>query len=246
MKRPMSGPSNATLARATPTGSWWRPKLRPDLALLQVLFFAGLFVMPDGMRCESATDSRRRRTMLPFPGWKTSPHETALAAFRKSCGEIMADGRAFRRAVTFGGVRRGLAGRMREGRSCRRRARLSSRLISRRSAFRTRFVPQGLFTGYYEPEAIGSLKPDARFTVPIYGKPDDLSGSRRRGFEPSWACLWPHRRGQAGRLFHAQRNRGGRSRRTRSRACLAGRLGRMPSSSKSRARAASDCPTDRF
>jgi membrane-bound lytic murein transglycosylase A len=32
----------------------------------------------------------------------------------------------------------------------------------------------GLFTGYYEPELHGSRKPGGRFTIPLYGRPDDL------------------------------------------------------------------------
>ncbi len=36
--------------------------------------------------------------------------------------------------------------------------------------------PEGLFTGYYEPEAAGSLEPSADYAVPIYRKPDDLIG----------------------------------------------------------------------
>src|SRR4029079_16092915 len=104
MKRPMSGPSSATLARETPTGSWWRPKLRPDCGLLQVLFFAVLFGMPDGMSAK-AQPILSKTDYAGIPGWKTSPLEDALAAFRKSCIEITADGRAFRRTVLFGGER---------------------------------------------------------------------------------------------------------------------------------------------
>src|SRR4029450_7203580 len=88
--------------RETPIGSWWRPKLRPDLGLLQVLFFAVLFVMPDGMSAK-AQPILSKTDYAAIPGWKTSPLEDALAAFRKSCSEIMADGRAFKRAVVFGG-----------------------------------------------------------------------------------------------------------------------------------------------
>lgn len=33
---------------------------------------------------------------------------------------------------------------------------------------------EGLFTGYFEPELEGSRAPDAKFTVPLYRKPEDL------------------------------------------------------------------------
>jgi membrane-bound lytic murein transglycosylase A len=34
--------------------------------------------------------------------------------------------------------------------------------------------PEGLFTGYYEPILHGSYKKHGRFTVPLYGRPNDL------------------------------------------------------------------------
>ncbi len=33
---------------------------------------------------------------------------------------------------------------------------------------------EGLFTGYYEPELKGARAPDARFDIPLYGRPKDL------------------------------------------------------------------------
>lgn len=49
--------------------------------------------------------------------------------------------------------------------------------------FESRFVayiagnqlePEGLFTGYYEPEIIGRWAPEAEFQIPIYSRPTDL------------------------------------------------------------------------
>ncbi|WP_233560135.1 murein transglycosylase A [Oleomonas cavernae] len=33
---------------------------------------------------------------------------------------------------------------------------------------------QGLFTGYYEPELLGAMAPDATYATPLYRRPDDL------------------------------------------------------------------------
>ncbi len=52
-----------------------------------------------------------------------------------------------------------------------------------RAFFEAHFVPfamsngdarEGLFTGYYEPELRGSLQRSPRYSVPLYGRPDDL------------------------------------------------------------------------
>ena len=45
---------------------------------------------------------------VEFPaiaGWRDDDHGSALAAFRRSCAEIIAEGRAFGRPVRFGGSR---------------------------------------------------------------------------------------------------------------------------------------------
>ena len=113
---------------------------------------------------------------VPFvmiAGWQDDDHAAALGAFRRSCKEISAGGRAFERPVQFGGRRdQWLA-------MCR----LADTAADVRGFFEENFQPlivndplrpQGLFTGYYEPEAEGSLEPSADYPVPIYRKPDDL------------------------------------------------------------------------
>jgi len=46
--------------------------------------------------------------------------------------------------------------------------------------------PNPLMTGYYEPELIGSLTPDPRFPVPIWGMPPDLRTVDLGRFHPRW------------------------------------------------------------
>ncbi len=60
-----------------------------------------------------------------------------------------------------------------------------------RAFFEATFRPlevsaEGFFTGYYEPEVAGSLTPDARFHVPLYRAPDDLT-EVPPGAEPAYA-----------------------------------------------------------
>ena len=49
--------------------------------------------------------------------------------------------------------------------------------------------PEGLFTGYYEPEIKGSLAPDPRFPVPLYKRPDDLVEVDLGEFRADWKGL---------------------------------------------------------
>ena len=46
--------------------------------------------------------------------------------------------------------------------------------------------PDGLFTGYYEPEIKGSLAPDPRFPVALYRRPDDLVEVDLGEFRADW------------------------------------------------------------
>lgn len=106
-------------------------------------------------------------------GWGEADHEAALQTFKRSCAEIEASGHAFARKVTYGGTRRdwlAVCGRLKTAAPARRFF---------EDAFTPLIVhdparPQGLFTGYYEPEAEGSLKRGGDYTVPLYAKPADL------------------------------------------------------------------------
>lgn len=113
---------------------------------------------------------------VPFaslPGWQRDDHAEALGAFRRSCAEIIAEGAAFTRPVVFGGSRQHWIG------ICE----IASHEGDPRQFFETYFRafrvvdesrPEGLFTGYYEPEVEGSRMPDAVFNVPLYARPSDL------------------------------------------------------------------------
>ena len=113
---------------------------------------------------------------IPFAqieGWSADDHDAALAAFRRSCEEILSGGHGFEREVRFGGQRADWL------KTCK--ATLHAK--SARQFFEEEFIalkvadpvgPEGLFTGYYEPEAEGSRTAGNGYDVPIYRKPDDL------------------------------------------------------------------------
>jgi membrane-bound lytic murein transglycosylase A len=108
-------------------------------------------------------------------GWAEADQQGALTTFKRSCAEIEAVGHAFQRKVAYGGTRRdwlAVCGRVRTAGDARRFFEESFTPLIVRDPER----PQGLFTGYYEPEAEGSLTAGGPYRVPLYAKPSDLVG----------------------------------------------------------------------
>jgi membrane-bound lytic murein transglycosylase A len=158
-------------ARATLTGNWWQPKRRLS-STAGLLYFACALLIPVSMTA-APRPILEKTSYASIAGWAGARHEKAFAAFRRSCAEIIETGRAFERPIRFGGAR----GDWLE--VCEKTARADQL----KSFFEANFTPlrvfdpvrpEGLFTGYFEPEANGSLEPDKTFTVPIYGRPADL------------------------------------------------------------------------
>jgi membrane-bound lytic murein transglycosylase A len=114
-----------------------------------------------------------QRSFSDLPGWAGDDHAEALAAFRRSSAEMLEHGRAFDRPVQFGGDRADWMD------ICRRALTASDP----RSFFESEFTPlavadparpEGLFTGYFEPQAPGSLVETAAYRVPVFRKPPEL------------------------------------------------------------------------
>jgi membrane-bound lytic murein transglycosylase A len=113
---------------------------------------------------------------VPFEilrGWAEDDHAAAFSAFRRSCAEILLNGKAFERQPRFAGRRADWAG------VCT----LAGTAGDPRAFFEENFLafkvideerPEGLFTGYYEPEVKGSRSRSSRYEVPIYARPADL------------------------------------------------------------------------
>lgn len=106
-------------------------------------------------------------------GWSSHDHEAARQALRRSCREMLEQGAAFRRPVRFGG----------SPSSWRNACLAVFEAGDARSYFERLFRayrvhdaarPDGLFTGYFEPEVDGSLIRSSMFHVPVYRRPPDL------------------------------------------------------------------------
>ncbi len=98
---------------------------------------------------------------------------TALPAFQRQAGEILARGAGFSREVRFAGAHADWLD------VCRK----SLTATNAREFFSTAFValhvsggerPEGLFTGYFEPEVAGSRQQSTEFPVAVYRRPEDL------------------------------------------------------------------------
>jgi membrane-bound lytic murein transglycosylase A len=106
-------------------------------------------------------------------GWRDDDHEAALGAFRRSCEEIISHGRAFSRPIKYGGARADWLSVCRKAvKTSDARKFFESELTPLRVSDADR--PAGLFTGYFEPEALGSRTPSKEYSVPVYAKPTDL------------------------------------------------------------------------
>lgn len=114
-----------------------------------------------------------RISFAELEGWPGAAIDGALDAFRRSCRDILEHGRRFSHVASFGGSRSSWIDTCREGLAA----------ADARVFFETHFRPyrvvdlqrpEGLFTGYFEPEAVGSRSASRIFNVPIYSRPPDL------------------------------------------------------------------------
>jgi membrane-bound lytic murein transglycosylase A len=137
-----------------------------------LLSLAAVLVMADAMTANSQP-ILEPVAFASIVGWRDDDHDSAIAAFRHSCVEILAAGKAFERKAAFGGRREQWLA------VCR----MADTAPNPRMFFEANFQPlkvndpvrgEGLFTGYYEPEAEGSRSPSQDYSVPIYRKPADL------------------------------------------------------------------------
>ncbi len=106
-------------------------------------------------------------------GWVTDDHAKALQTFQRSCQEILTTAHGFKRAATLGGELSDWITLCQQALTA----------TNGKEFFETHFIAykvsdperrQGLYTGYYEPEAEGSLVKTSEYQVPVYKKPADL------------------------------------------------------------------------
>ena len=124
-------------------------------------------------------------------GWDRDDHGAALGAFQTSCRR-MTEVTPKTRALGIDGD--ALAALCPAALAIDTADSAAARRFFEDSFTPLRFPPNagtGFVTGYYEPEVAGSRQRTDRFTVPLYGRPDDLvdltEANRPDGFDPAYA-----------------------------------------------------------
>lgn len=105
-----------------------------------------------------------------IPGWARDDHAAAFAVFKKSCAMIDAAAPALRTGAPAGAALAAV---------CARAFALDAPDDKAaqgffEAAFQPFRVGRGILTGYYEPEAEGSLEPRDPLDTPLLGRPADL------------------------------------------------------------------------
>ncbi len=117
-------------------------------------------------------------------GWLEDNHLKALQTFRRSLIEMKTTAHGFKRAAEFGGTLQDWLSLPED----------AFETNDARKFFETHFMPfeikdpvrtEGLFTGYYEPEAEGSLEKTDTYQVPIYRRPPELVGLKQDDQNPT-------------------------------------------------------------
>ncbi|HEX2116798.1 MAG TPA: MltA domain-containing protein [Alphaproteobacteria bacterium] len=126
-----------------------------------------------------------------LPGWSADRHGEGLAALQRSCARIL-NLPNYQQVGPAGFARPVAVWRA----PCEQALRLdTSDHVAARAFLEGAFAPfaatdneapEGLFTGYYEPELRGSRAPGGRYRVPLHGKPADLVTVDLALFKPEW------------------------------------------------------------
>ena len=117
------------------------------------------------------TSSLKPVSYSDIAGWAHDNHYLAHAAFCRSASEILQHGQGFKRASLYGGDRSDWL------ELCRKALTAKNPKEFFEAEFQAVVVDEeseSLFTGYYEPQAQGSLMPTEEFCVPLYAKPPEL------------------------------------------------------------------------
>jgi membrane-bound lytic murein transglycosylase A len=134
---------------------------------------AGLAILGQAAMADAAGPRLDPLAFAAIAGWRDDDHAAAFAAFRRSCAEIVEAGRGFSRPSALGGGREDWLAVCTE----------ANGRADARNFFESHFTPlavvdeerpEGLFTGYYEPEAEGRRTRAPGFDAPLYAVPDDL------------------------------------------------------------------------
>ena len=178
-KSPMCGPSSVMSARAIRTGPSSPPNPRPEASILfTVLVGVAMAAATLGFQpFLPRTADLEPVSFADIDGWLEHDFLPAFVAFRRSCAEILANGRGIqpRRPLWRGaagvafGLQRGFGDRQQAGRAAFFRNAFSA---ARRQSIRN--GPRGCSPAIMSRKFEGSRHRTAAYPVPLYAKPGDL------------------------------------------------------------------------
>lgn len=141
-------------------------------------------------------DAPAKLTLAPtsfqsMDGWAEGDHSLALQAFNAGCANIIGRDKskslggdpAYGRVADWQPVcRRATAVKPGNAQTARAFFEANFAPIEARSGT----TPEGLFTGYYEPELRGSRTRKGKYQTPLYARPDDLVQVQLGDFNEKW------------------------------------------------------------
>ena len=139
---------------------------------LKRLNFVALIVM-SMTQILDAKDMFEQVDITQQPGWTIDDHDNALQTFQRSCQEILTTAHGFKRAASYGGKLEDWQVLCKDALNATN-AKVFFEIQFQAYKIRDPVKPDGLYTGYYEPEAEGSLVKTSEYQVPVYRKPADL------------------------------------------------------------------------
>ena len=169
--------------------------MRRALALAATLILAGSCTTAEPPAPPAALADRMVLAPLGFdqlPGWGQDAAAAVLPALRRSCDRITR--LPVDRSIGFDGIGGtaadwyspcSAAAKVADGDDAAARAVFEAWFIPWQVSNNGR--PDGLFTGYFEPEIKGSRQRQGRYQLPIYGKPSDLVTADLGKFRPDLA-----------------------------------------------------------
>lgn len=119
-----------------------------------------------------------KKSFSSLPNWEQDDHAQALTSFLQSCKEILSrdDNAPFSTTKEAGTVKNWKNICLQASQVQPNNQQASKQFFENwftPYAINNNFHASGLFTGYYLPLLRGSLKQDAKYTVPVYGLPRD-------------------------------------------------------------------------
>jgi membrane-bound lytic murein transglycosylase A len=166
---------------------------------MKLLSFALLLVM-SGLSTATAQTMLEPVTLAQQQGWAQDDHQKALQTFQRSCREILTTAHGFKRHTEFGGKLEDWLELCRDALKANdAKAFFEDHFTAFKVTDQTR--PEGLYTGYYEPEAEGSLTQSEEYPVPVYRKPVDLRALDESGRKQTGLAYGRMRDGKAKAYF---------------------------------------------